>query len=174
MDGGVMSEECYEVVFRGDVLAGQSVMEVKQRLTRIFKTDVEHIDKMFSGRPFVVKSNLNQKTAEHYKSSMLKAGALVDVRLVGDKVSTVITVDHDLSVQPQSQTEALEDTGVDVAPVGSDVLAPEDKKDFAPVDIDTSFLAVAGAGTDILADEDKKEFVPLDVDTSSLSIDDFE
>lgn len=180
-----MSEECYEVIFRGDVLAGQSVIEVKQRLAQLFNADATRIDQMFSGKPVVVKRNLDMETAEHYQSTLLKAGALVDIRpaTINEVVSEEKPVDSSnndsgLIQEPEpeqyqpSQEQVLEDVDFDVAPVGADVLSPEDKKDFTSVDVDTSSLTIAETGSDVLADEDKKDFVPQDVDTSSLSIDD--
>lgn len=184
-----MSEKFYEVIFRGDVLAGQSVIEVKQRLAQLFNADATRIDQMFSGKPVVIKRNLDMETAERYQSSLLKAGALVDIRsaTINETISEEKPVDSsnndsgliqepesepDQQTQLQSQEQVLEDVDFDVAPVGADVLSPEDKKDFTPVDVDTSSLTIAETGSDVLADEDKKEFVPQDVDTSSLSIDD--
>ena len=180
-----MSEEFYEVIFRGDLLAGQSVIEVKQRLAQLFNADATRIDQMFSGKPVVVKRNLDMGTAERYQSSLLKAGALVDIRpaTINEAVSEEKPVDSSnndsgLIQEPESeqyqqpQEQVLEDVDFDVAPVGADVLFPEDKKDFTPVDVDTSSLTIAETGSDVLADENKKEFVPQDVDTSSLSIDD--
>ncbi|MEH6616490.1 MAG: hypothetical protein V7699_01480 [Porticoccus sp.] len=182
-----MSEECYEVIFRGDVLAGQSVIEIKQRLAQLFNAEAKRIDQMFSGKPVVVKRNLDLETAERYQSTLLKAGALVDIRPatldgVVSEERPVESSNHDSGLtqeaepeqnQPsQPQEQVLEDVDFDLAPVGADVLSPEDKKDFTSVDVDTSSLTIAETGSDVLADEDKKEFVPQDVDTSSLSIDD--
>ncbi len=180
-----MSEECYEVIFRGDLLAGQSVIEVKQRLAQLFNADATRIDQMFSGKPVVVKRNLDMETAERYQSTLLKAGALVDIRpaTTNEAISEEKPVDssnNDSGLIQESESEqcqqpqeqVLEDIDFDVAPVGADVLSPEDKKDFTPVDVDTSSLTIAETGSDVLADENKKEFVPQDVDTSSLSIDD--
>jgi hypothetical protein len=186
-----VSEEFYEVIFRGDLLAGQSVIEVKQRLAQLFNADATRIDQMFSGRPVVVKRNLDMETAERYQSTLLKAGALVDIRpaTIDEVVSEEKPVDSsnndsgltqgsepepDQQTQLQSGKQVLEDVDFGVAPAGSDVLSPEDKKDFTPVDVDTSSLTISEAGSDVLADEDKQDFVPREVDTSSLSVDDTE
>lgn len=182
-----MSEECYEVIFRGDVLAGQSVIEVKQRLAQLFNADAARIDQMFSGKPVVVKRNLDMKTAERYQSSLHKAGALVDIRPItaDEAISEEKPVDPSNSdsgltpeIKPeqdqQPREQVLEEVDFGVSPAGSDVLSPEEKKDFTPVDVDTSSLTISEAGSDVLADEDKQNFVPREVDTSSLSLDDAE
>lgn len=138
-----MSEEFYEVIFRGDLLAGQSVIEVKQRLAQLFNADATRIDQMFSGKPVVVKRNLDMETAERYQSSLLKAGALVDIRpaTINEAVSEEKPVDSlnndsgliqepepDQQTQLQSQEQALEDVDFDVAPVGADVLSQRIRK----------------------------------------------
>ena len=189
MDGGVMSEKPYEVIFSGDVLAGQSVIEVKQRLAQLFNADDTRIDQMFSGKPVVVKRNLDMEAAERYQSSLLKAGALVDIRpITADEAvsderpvessssDSGFTPETDPKQDQQSQLQpgekVLEDVDFGVAPAGSDVLSPEEKKGFTPVDVDTSSLMISEAGSDVLADEDKQDFVPREIDTSSLSVDD--
>jgi len=185
----VMSEACYEVIFRGDVLAGQPVVEVKQRLGQLFNADAARIDQMFSGKPVVVKRNVDLATAERYQSSLLTAGALVDIRpsVVDEDVSEetplvapVVSPESGSGIDQEAPSEddpqplqpVLKEVDFDVAPVGSDVLSAADQKDFIPVDIDTSYLNVAEEGADVLADEDKNVFVARDVDTSSLSISD--
>lgn len=184
-----MSDERFEVVFRGDIVAGQSLVEVKQRLADLFKVNAERIDKMFSGRPVVVKRDLDKSTAERYQSSLINAGALVDVRQAeapkedAHSIAESLGAEHhadpvsesnaNLESEPYSSStqHVVNDVDFDVAPVGADVLANGEKNEFVPRDVDTSAMTVAEAGSDVLADEDKKAFVPKDVDTSGLSID---
>jgi len=174
-----MSDELFEVVFRGDVVAGQPVAEVKQRLVQLFNADAARIDQMFFGRPVVVKRNLDRETAERYQSSLLKAGALVDIRKTAEVEHTTSEILGTETSSAEPEASAVQATppqvpkNIDfgVAPVGADVLSPSEQKEFKPVEVDTSELSVADAGADILADEDKKEFVAQDVDTSSLTVD---
>ncbi len=169
-----MSDELFEVVFRGDVVAGQPVMEVKQRLVQLFNADAERIEKMFFGRPVVVKRNLDRETAEHYQSSLLKAGALVDIRratVVEQSIAETLGSEPDASPAQDAQPPVPQHVDFDVAPVGADVLSPEDQKDFTPADVDTSGLSIAEAGADVLDDEHKRKFDDQHVDTANLSLD---
>lgn len=169
-----MSDERFEVVFRGDVVAGLPVMEVKQRLAQLFNADAERIDKMFFGRPVVVKRNLDRETAEHYQSSLLKAGALVDIRkaaVAEHSIAETLGSEPDAPPAQDVQSPVPQDVDFDVAPVGADVLSPEDQKDFTPVDVDTSGLSVAEAGADVLDDEHKRKFDDQYVETVKLSLD---
>lgn len=163
-----MSEQRYEVVFRGDVVPGQSIVEVKQRLAELFGADSARIDGMFSGRPVVIKRNLDQETAQRYQTSIRKAGAVVDIRAVAESQADILT-----SSLTEGETKAAQPSAeetIDVAPVGADVLTPEYRRDFTPAEIDTSRMTVAEPGTDVLR-EDEKQVVPdREVDTSHLSV----
>ena len=92
-----MSEQRFEVVFRGDVEPGQSVAEVKEGLIRLFNTDASRIDQMFSGKPVVIKGNLDEETAKHYQASLKKAGALVQIR-------SMTSEGGDSTKEPSSET----------------------------------------------------------------------
>lgn len=162
-----MSEQRYEVVFRGDVVPGQSIVEVKQRLAELFGADSARIDGMFSGRPVVIKRNLDQETAQRYQASIRKAGAVVDIRAAADTQSEPSAK---TASSPAKSAPPLPDDTVEVAPVGADVLTPEYRRDFTPAEIDTSRMTVAEPGADVLR-EDEKQVVPdREVDTSHLSV----
>ena len=189
-----MSEQRFEVVFRGDVEPGQAVAEVKEGLIRLFNTDASRIDQMFSGKPVVIKGNLDEETAQHYQASLKKAGALVQIRSMspessapakdssfespdvetantnfGDTPSEVSTPD-DVERSDDAEDEITFD--FDVAPVGADVLPSEHKKDFTPAEVDTSHLTVSEVGSDVLDEQHKRDYEDADIDTSHLSVDD--
>lgn len=153
-------ETQYDVVFRGDVAPGENIAEVKQQLAQLFKANEERIEQLFSGRPMVLKRGVNKATANRYKESLGNAGAIVTIR---PAVEVVAGAKVDLS--------PVEGFDFDVAEVGADVLAPEERRDLTPKEISTSHLSVAPTGEDVLRDEDKKPFVEKDVDTSHLSLD---
>lgn len=170
-----MSEISYEVVFRGDVVPGQSIVDVKQRLGELFSADPERIDGMFSGRPVVIKRGLDQSTAERYQASMERAGAVVNIRPATnnedppiDTAAAKPATNSDLS--PSAPPAPVGD--MEVAPVGADVLTPEQRRDFTPANIDTSYMTLAEAGSEVLKEEERNIVPDRDVDTSHLSLDD--
>ncbi len=204
-----MSEQLFEVVFRGDVEPGQSVVTVKEGLAKLFNAEASRIDQMFSGKPVVIKANLDEETARHYQSSLKKVGALADIRPVKsvspvkdsnnempdstsndqDSSSTILnkTTSNNEAINQASDTSNAEsqaaqepdglenfDFDFDVAPVGSDVLPTEHKKDFTPAEVDTSHLTISEVGADVLEEKDKRSYEDRDVDTSHLSVDDLE
>ena len=43
-----MSDQQFDVFFRGDIVAGQAVAEVKERLAGLFKLDAAQVEQLFS------------------------------------------------------------------------------------------------------------------------------
>ena len=178
-----MSEQHFEVVFRGDVEPGQSVMDVKEGLAKLFKAAPARIEQMFSGKPVVIKGNLDEETALHYQSSLQKVGAIVEIRSNQPADSAAQANDpQDDSLEDESssqgdtqdsqESDPLEDFDFDfdVAPLGADVLPDGHKKEFVPADVDTSHLTVSEAGADVLEKKDQRSYEERDVDTSHLSV----
>ncbi|MGI1680075.1 MAG: hypothetical protein K6L75_15140 [Cellvibrionaceae bacterium] len=75
-----MSEPKYDIIFRGDVVAGNNIVEVKQRLGQLFKIEAAKVDALFTGRAVPLKRNVDLHTAEKYKAILLKAGAQVSLK----------------------------------------------------------------------------------------------
>lgn len=178
-----MSEQHFEVVFRGDVEPGQSVMDVKEGLAKLFKADPARIEQMFSGKPVVIKGNLDEETALHYQSSLQKVGAIVEIRSNQPADSAAQANDpQDDSLEDESssqgdtqdsqESDPLEDFDFDfdVAPIGADMMPATHKKEFVPADVDTSHLTVSEAGADVLEKKDQRSYEERDVDTSHLSV----
>lgn len=78
-----MSDKQYDIVFRGDVVIGHALADVKQRMAALFKTDTAKVDALFSGGLSVLKRNLDEPTAKKYQAVLLKAGAQVTVEVAG-------------------------------------------------------------------------------------------
>jgi uncharacterized membrane protein YhaH (DUF805 family) len=77
-----MSEERYRIVFRGALAYGFGVEEVRANLERLCRYDAATLDKVFSGKTFVLKSNLDAATAERYREALEKTGAVCEVEPV--------------------------------------------------------------------------------------------
>lgn len=140
-----MSEQLYNIVFRGDIVFGHQLNDVKLRLQQLFKTDEAKINALFTGKPVVLKRNLDQASAEKYRVALLNTGAQVTV-VVADESSVVSAP----VVQRASQSAP--------APVQSSVNKPVENLSLAPV------------GINLLEADQQKQFIPRNVDTSSLQI----
>jgi hypothetical protein len=74
-----MSE--YQVVFEGKLTGEVPLGEVKRNLSALFKMKTEQVDALFSGKPVVIKRDIDQATALKYQAAFKKAGALCAVLL---------------------------------------------------------------------------------------------
>lgn len=69
----------FDIIFRGDIVLGHQLAEVKLKLQQLFKTDAAKIDALFTGRPVPLKRNLDEATATKYREALSRAGAVVEV-----------------------------------------------------------------------------------------------
>ena len=67
----------YNLVFQGQIAKQASLDEVKKNLARLFKTDEEKIARLFSGKPVILKKQLDAVKTKHYLAALKQAGAIV-------------------------------------------------------------------------------------------------
>lgn len=130
-----MTEQRFDLVFRGDIVIGHDLVEVKSRLQQLFKADTARIDALFSGRPVPLKRNLDEATAVKYKAVLAKAGAEVAMAPAA-------------SDKPSAPAASR---GLSLAPVGSPLLRPRERNEPPPpVAVDISALSLKPAEGNLL------------------------
>lgn len=73
----------FEVAFAGELMPGAEPEQVKANLARLFQADPQRIAALFSGRRIVIKGGLDAESAEKYRLTLARAGALVEVAPLG-------------------------------------------------------------------------------------------
>jgi hypothetical protein len=165
-----MSDQQFDVFFRGDIVAGQAVVEVKERLAGLFKLEAAQVEQLFSGRPTAIRRNLDEASAKKYEQALLKIGALAELRPVKvEEAPAAQAVAETSSVKPPAEP-ANSDDGLSLAPAGSDVLRPDERSTVAAVEVDVSALALEPGGGELLHDEEKRSVEAAEVDTSHLEV----
>jgi len=169
-----MSDQQFDVFFRGDIVAGQSVVEVKERLAGLFKLETAQVEQLFSGRPTSIRRNLDEASARKYEQALLKIGALAELRLVkveeAPAAQTVAETSAAGSPAEPPVEPANADSGLSLAPAGSDVLRPDERANVEVTEVDVSALALEPGGGEILRDEEKRSVEATQVDTSHLEV----
>ncbi len=153
-----MSIEEFDIIFRGDIILGHSLAEVKQRLQQLFKTDAARVDALFTGRPVPLKRNLDAATAEKYRDVLTRAGAQVDIRPAGTTPS------------PAERPVPVRRSGWSLAPVGSFLLTPSERPVFTPVAVDTSSLSLKPAEGYLLDSGEQRVVEPAAVDVPDFDV----
>ncbi len=153
-----MSEPRYDVFFRGDIAPGQRLNEVRDRLRQMFRIDDARLNTLFSGRPMAIRRDLGIDEAERYRAALREAGALVELRpLMVQDVPAAGPLAH-----------ATDDWSL--APVGADVLRPDERPSVVPVSVDISALEVAPPGVDVLREDERRPVVVRNIDTTHLGL----
>ena len=65
----------YRLVFNGEVLEGHQIGDVKKKLASLLKTDERGIERFFSGKPNIIKKDVDYETAMKFRKVFEKAGA---------------------------------------------------------------------------------------------------
>lgn len=68
-------EQRYNILFSGQLLEGQQLDQVRAKLATLFNADQQTLDRLFSGKPQVLKRDCDKSTAQKYKQAMERAGA---------------------------------------------------------------------------------------------------
>lgn len=134
-----MSTPEFDIIFRGDIVFGHQLADVKLKLQQLFKVDATKVDALFTGRPVPLKRNLDEATANKYRDVLVKAGAMVEVSPSDKGTSTA-------AVRP-APTRATEWT---LAPVGTYLISPLTRPKPVPLNIDVSKISLRPAGTNLL------------------------
>lgn len=66
----------YNVVFEGKTAPGKDTGSVKKQLMTLLKIDAPSIDRLFSGKPVVIRKNADSETAEKFRRVFEATGAI--------------------------------------------------------------------------------------------------
>lgn len=192
-----MASEKYNLIFRGDIVLGHNILEVKQRLEKLFKTDATQIERLFTGRPVAIKKALPEAEAQRYQAALHKAGAEVELLVVGgveespaSQVKPKRTLAERLAEQnpePQESSGVIafapksareeqvktrdDELGWVLAPAGSDLLAEQFRPHDEPPLIEPVDAELRPMQGNLLDDEElQDEVAPIGVDLSGISL----
>ncbi|MEH6518367.1 MAG: hypothetical protein V7742_16950 [Halioglobus sp.] len=154
-------DERYNIYFAGAVLEGHDIAQVRLRLGKLFNADELTLDKLFSGSAQMIKRNCDKSTALKYQQAMKKIGAKPVIRAAEPAPQASATTHSDVAEQ---STPAF-----DLAPVGADVLRPEERPETESLEIDTSAISLADTGERL---SDIAPAAPAAPDTDHLSMGD--
>ncbi len=195
-----MSNETFNLVFRGELVRGCDPEQSKRNLGQLFKISGEQVESLFSGEAVVLKKNLDFATANKYRVAIKKAGCRVDLvetqqaQAPKPKEKAVFTAsdlsssetadrqsreqmpvsEHQASVRDSEKenrkSEEIEAPDYGLAPAGADVLTESEKAVETLVDIDVANLSVKDMQGDLLEASEKKTFVARDLAPEGVSL----
>lgn len=99
-----MSDVRYKIMFSGELMPDFDLAQVEQNLAQLFKSDIDKIRQLFSGKPVALKRDLSGDQAEKYLTALQRAGAKVSKENdLASALSLVATDDHP---DPEAATES--------------------------------------------------------------------
>ncbi|MBD8573291.1 hypothetical protein IFR09_06305 [Pseudomonas syringae] len=128
----------YEIVFSGQVVEGARPDTVKANLARLFQADAQRMELLFSGRRLVLKNKLDATAAEKYRSTLERAGAVVEVLDMHPHIEEV-----ELAPPPDAPTWLKKARPAD----GRLQVVPRDNYMAAFVTVDAPDLSLAEVGS---------------------------
>ena len=96
-----MSQDKYRVIFKGEISESASKDDVKAKLAKVLKMTEEKAEKLFSGKPVVIKKNANLETCKKIQAVFKKAGAVCVIK----KQAPPKTKQTDSADQPEQDTD---------------------------------------------------------------------
>jgi len=140
-----MSQPTYSLIFRGDLVAGFTAGDVKANLARLFKRSPQAVEKLFSGRPLILRKGLSRTQAEQFQATLAKVGAQVTVRdESGAEIAKSRPVPKSQATEHQekAQPEAPDWT---LAPMEGHLLKDHERKQVSAVQVSTEHISLRAA-----------------------------
>ncbi|MGI0116855.1 hypothetical protein [Zooshikella sp. RANM57] len=178
----------YEIIFTGNLTPETPKDTAKANIAKLFKASSAQIDAFFSGRPVIIKNQLDITTAQKYERTLLKAGLICQIvdsntkepwqtEQVSPQTST--TTDSSTSVTEPVDTTSVpqpiasgpvtnDDESWTLAPVGAD-LGQLDKTQPPPAP-DVSDITLKPMEGYLVTPEEIPKPKPITPDISNLSL----
>ncbi|MCB1841712.1 MAG: hypothetical protein KDI09_02025 [Halioglobus sp.] len=183
----------YTVYYAGQIIEGHAAPAVRSGLATLFNADEATLDKLFSGKVQILKRDCDASTAGKYQQAMARVGAHAIIKAVEPAASAAAPADNTDAVRRQSAAERIaalaaaeddtrfrsdarpaaapkpaKDEKFQLAPVGADLLRPEERRPADPPAPISSSLSVDNDATRLSAEP---AAAPPPPDTSHIALD---
>ncbi|MFJ3482045.1 hypothetical protein ACIPL1_01550 [Pseudomonas sp. NPDC090202] len=163
----------YEIAFSGQLVPGAQLDRVQANMAKLFQADAQRIALLFSGRRLVLKNGLDQASAEKYRSTLERAGALVEVVEMPGQVEVE---EVELAPPPDQPSWTRKPSAFAPAPMAPVTARSEEKSRLEPrdvymaafVDVDAPDFTLSELGRDV--QDPKAAPVAPRLDLSGLSL----
>jgi len=92
----------YKIIYEGKIAEGYSIDEVKKNLASLYKVDIGEIDRLFTGRPIVLKEDLDYQTAIKDKDTFEATGAVCTLVSIKEDADYSKTADKETKRSPDA------------------------------------------------------------------------
>jgi hypothetical protein len=164
----------FQVVFQGELTADRPEAEVKQQLATLFKMPAERVEALFTGKPVVVKNNIDAATAQKLAQTFRQAGAVCRVRGPGEHppATPASSAATESSAPPTDPAMTVSAASAGAAPArvaGTAATAGDPNETIRHLDVPDTFGELAVDTADAPLEPPKAPAAPA-IDTSGLDL----
>ncbi|GAB5452040.1 MAG: hypothetical protein Hals2KO_23680 [Halioglobus sp.] len=183
-------EQRFNIYYAAQVVVGRDPAEVRENLGKLFKANEQTLDKLFSGKPQLLKRDCDEATAQKYQQAMQRAGAVALVRAVQEGAAAPAPAAATEPTPSNRPLTAAERIAALAAAEGDSRFRADAAPDESPAQNEASDNDAAGeaspgreqapqdgslglepAGTAVLKEEERTPPVQREVDTGDLAVD---
>ncbi len=175
----------YDIFFSAQLIDGFEETTVRNNMAQLFKTNEAALEKLFSGKPQLIKGGVDKAGAIKYKAALQKAGAVARIREQPQKSDSTPTPAPKPAANPAPELPEDEDL-----PASSDIAATSTTPESAPGKPTAGTkaeriaalakqpaaitfgeeISLAPPGTDVLQEDERDRPEAQHIDTSHLSM----
>lgn len=162
-----MSDPLFDIVFYGITQPGKDRDVVLENMAQLFKTTPEKVRPYFEGGRKIIKSSVDELTAEKYRAALENVGLVIKLEQAESEAGSTDAAPAPATVSGQAAATG-ENNGITIAPVGVDVLEHPPVVEPQPIG-DISDITLAELGADIIENPPAVEPQPID-DINGISV----
>lgn len=136
-------KQLFDVFYAGECASGHAQADVRVALGKLFKADEATLQKLFSGKRQLVKRSVDKATALAYQKAMQKVGARPIIAHAKESAEVP-------SPQSAPAPEDRSDSGLSLAPEGTDVLRADERAAPVAAEIAIDHLSASPIGERIV------------------------
>ncbi len=165
-----MADQHFAVVFSGRLTDGAEPTQVRNNLANLFNVEPAKVERMFTGKPVLVKKDLDEAKAKSYVAALAKAGAIAEIVTNEPQAITPSAT----APATSSSTTPATPTEPPPPPVAPDLTIAEvgvtlvEYQPMPNVDFDTTQFDLAEVGATLAESE---PVPPANFDTSGMELD---
>jgi hypothetical protein len=147
-----LDQHRYDIYLSGQLAEGITAAAAAAALAQLFRSTPAAMAGLVTGKPQLLKRNVDRATAARYREALQRAGIMVAFRQLpaADTAQPPSPPPVQPATTPASESAAPETppspAGLGLAPVGGDLLNPEERHHPQPVQVDISAYQLAPAG----------------------------
>jgi hypothetical protein len=163
--------QLYDIFFAAKRVEGFDEVTVRSNVASLFKAKGPTLEKLFSGKPQLIKRGVDKPTAIKYKSAMQKAGAVALIRAHPNTAAAAPpVVTRPKAARPAPGVPARKKIPATAVKKPVRTAAAKKPAPAASPGVQDNAISLAPVGSDVLREDEREVYEELDIDTSAIHL----